>query len=197
RGAIAQAEAAIAHAHAGAGARSRLLSAQRELAAARQSDDPVEALDAARRALRDAVDAQTLADYAVLTRSSDTPTRAGSPEHATGLTIMRGMTDASPRPSRLVTVLSRLPATLSLVAAIIVVGIVSAGLWSPFEDSPAWEVVAYGLPALDAGRWWTPITGTFFVNQPWVYVFTISSFAGMAYLEWRRGWRSALGYFWI
>ena len=110
---------------------------------------------------------------------------------------MRGMTDASPRPSRLVTVLSRLPATLSLVAAIIVVGIVSAGLWSPFEDSPAWEVVAYGLPALDAGRWWTPITGTFFVNQPWVYVFTISSFAGMAYLEWRRGWRSALGYFWI
>jgi len=110
---------------------------------------------------------------------------------------MRGMTDASPRPNRLVTALSRLPATLSLVAAIVVVGVVSAGFWSPFEDSPAYEVVAYGLPALEAGRWWTPVTGTFFANQPWVYVFTISGFAGMAYLEWRRGWRAALGYFWV
>ncbi|HET6300235.1 hypothetical protein [Microbacterium sp.] len=69
RGAIAQAEAAIAHAHAGADARSRLLSAQRELAAARQSHDPVEALDAARRAMRDAEDAKALADYARLSRS--------------------------------------------------------------------------------------------------------------------------------
>lgn len=110
---------------------------------------------------------------------------------------MRGMTDASPRPNRLAAVLSRLPATLTLVAAILVAGVVSAGLWSPFENSPAWEAVAYGLPALEAGRWWTPFTGTIFVNQPWVYVFTITGFAGMAYLEWRRGWRAALGYFWI
>jgi hypothetical protein len=64
RGAIAQAEASVAHSGAGADARSRLLSAQRELADARQVQDPVAALDAARRAMRDAEDAKVLADFA-------------------------------------------------------------------------------------------------------------------------------------
>ncbi|WP_249354116.1 hypothetical protein [Microbacterium sp. 2FI] len=63
RGAVAQAEAAVAHSAAGADARSRLASSQRELAQARQAPDPVAALDAARRALRDAEDAKALADY--------------------------------------------------------------------------------------------------------------------------------------
>ncbi|WP_349425738.1 hypothetical protein [Microbacterium sp. LWS13-1.2] len=66
RGALAQAEASVSRSHAGADARSRLLSAQRELASARQAGDPVAALDAARRALRDAEDAKALADYARL-----------------------------------------------------------------------------------------------------------------------------------
>ena len=60
---IARAEASVAHARAGAPARLRLLSAERELAEARQAADPVEALDAARRAMRDAEDASALADY--------------------------------------------------------------------------------------------------------------------------------------
>lgn len=64
RGAIAQAEASVSHAHAGADARARLISAQRELAEARQAEDPVEALDAARRAMRDAEDARSLAEFA-------------------------------------------------------------------------------------------------------------------------------------
>lgn len=63
RGAIAQAEASVAHTHAAAPARLRLLSAQRELAEARQAPDPVAALDAARRAMRDAEDAKALADF--------------------------------------------------------------------------------------------------------------------------------------
>lgn len=63
RGAVAQAEASVAHARSGAPARLRLLSAQRELADARQAQDPVEALDAARRAMRDAEDAKALADF--------------------------------------------------------------------------------------------------------------------------------------
>jgi len=67
RNAVAHAEASLGHARAGADARSRLVSAQRELAAARQVQDPVEALDAARRAMRDAEDAKALADYDRLT----------------------------------------------------------------------------------------------------------------------------------
>jgi hypothetical protein len=66
RGALAQAEASVSRSRAGADARSRLLSAQQELARARQAEDPVAALDAARRALRDAEDAKALADYARL-----------------------------------------------------------------------------------------------------------------------------------
>ena len=64
RGAIAQAESSVSHAASGADARVRLASAQHALASARQSGDPVEALDAARRAIRQAEDAKALADFA-------------------------------------------------------------------------------------------------------------------------------------
>lgn len=63
RNALSHAESSVAHTRASAEARSRLASAQRELASARQLPDPVEALDAARRAMRDAEDAQALANY--------------------------------------------------------------------------------------------------------------------------------------
>lgn len=106
------------------------------------------------------------------------------------------MTDTAARTrSPLLTVLSRIPATLSFIGVLLVVGVVWGGLWSPFEDNPLFPYVAYGLPALLEGQWWTPVTGTFFVNQPWVYLFTISGFFGMAYLELKRGSRVALAYF--
>jgi hypothetical protein len=66
RGAVGRAEAVAARA--GADARVRLAAAQHELAAARGAEDPVTALDAARRALRHADDAVALADYDRLTR---------------------------------------------------------------------------------------------------------------------------------
>lgn len=67
-GALAAAREVIARAEsrvprAGADARIRLTAAQHELAAARTATDPVEALDAARRAVRHAEDAVALADY--------------------------------------------------------------------------------------------------------------------------------------
>ncbi len=106
---------------------------------------------------------------------------------------MREAREASPRP--VLAVLARIPATLSFVALLLVVGVVSQGLWRPFEDSALFPDVAYGLPQFLDGKWWTPITGTFFVNEPWVYVFTISGFWGMAYLEYRRGSVVALAYY--
>jgi hypothetical protein len=66
RGAVARAETAVSDPHVGAAARVRLSAAQEGLAAARQAQDPVEALDAARRAMRDAEDAKALADYDLL-----------------------------------------------------------------------------------------------------------------------------------
>jgi phosphatidylglycerol lysyltransferase len=108
------------------------------------------------------------------------------------------MSDGAPqRPNRALAGAARIPATLTMIALILVAGIVWQGLWRPFEESDLFDVVAYGLPALQDGRWWTPVTGTFFVDLPWVYLFTIASFAGMAYLEFRRGSRVALAYYWV
>ena len=106
------------------------------------------------------------------------------------------MSEASTKTSRPVfAVIRRMPATLTFIGVILIVGVVWGGLWSPFEENDLFDAVAYGLPAFAEGRWWTVVTGTFFVNQPWVYIFTISSFAGMAYLEYRRGLRVALLYY--
>ena len=106
------------------------------------------------------------------------------------------MTDAATRSSRpLLALLARIPVTLSLIGVLLAVGVVWGGLWRPFADDPLFDTVAYGLPALAEGRWWTPLTGTFFVDHPVVYAFVIPSFAGLAYLEHRRGSRAALGYF--
>src|SRR5689334_546928 len=98
------------------------------------------------------------------------------------------MTDAGKR-SRplLVSVATRIPVTLALIAALLAVGLIWGGLWTPFAQNPLFDSVAYGLPALVEGRWWTPVTGTFFVDHPAVYPFVLASFAGLAYLEYRRG----------
>lgn len=103
--------------------------------------------------------------------------------------------DVSAPARPLITVARRIPATLTMVGLILVVGVVSQGLWRPFEDSELFPSVAYGLPNLSDGKWWTPVTGTFFVNQPWVYLFTIAGFWGMGYLEFRRGSRVAIAYY--
>ncbi|MHC3000148.1 bifunctional lysylphosphatidylglycerol flippase/synthetase MprF [Microbacterium sp. HJ5] len=106
------------------------------------------------------------------------------------------MTDAGKRSRHaLASVIARIPVTLSLIAVLLAVGVIWGGLWSPFSEDPLFGSVAYGLPALAEGRWWTPVTGTFFVDHPIVYAFVIPSFAGLAYLEHRRGSLSALGYF--
>ncbi|MCC4247976.1 MULTISPECIES: bifunctional lysylphosphatidylglycerol flippase/synthetase MprF [Microbacterium] len=96
---------------------------------------------------------------------------------------------------RVTAVARRLPATAALALLLLAVGVASAGLWSPFAASPLHDSVAYGLPALEAGRWWTPATGTFFVSVPWLYAPIIVGLTGMGYLELRRGSRVAVTYF--
>jgi phosphatidylglycerol lysyltransferase len=108
------------------------------------------------------------------------------------------MTDAAPpRPRRLtvLSVLTRTPATLILIGVLLLAGLVSGAMWHAFTRNPLWDALAYGLPALEAGRWWTPVTGTFLLAHPAFYPVAVLSFAGMAFLEFRRGWRVALAYF--
>lgn len=109
-----------------------------------------------------------------------------------------GVVTHPPRPSRAArarAVIARLPATLGVVVLLLAVGVVGQGLWTPVTAQPWWEELSYGLPAFGAGQWWTPLTGTFLVVSPLVYVPTLLSFLGMAFLEWRRGWRTALLFF--
>ncbi|MDC7803250.1 DUF2156 domain-containing protein [Sphingomonas sp. BLCC-B65] len=105
--------------------------------------------------------------------------------------------DSAARTHALIRIVRHLPATLFTVGAILVVGILSQGLWLPFDESAGMDTWAYGLPALEAGRWWTPLTGTFFVAEPWLFVPTLLGFVGMGLLEYARGTRVALAYFWI
>lgn len=93
--------------------------------------------------------------------------------------------------ARSLSVARRVPVTLTLAGILLLVGVFSGGLWRPFVDSDLFSAVAYGLPALAAGRWWTPITGTFFVDAPWVYAAGIPILAAMGFLEARRGSRAA------
>ena len=93
------------------------------------------------------------------------------------------------------TILTRIPGTLALVAVVLLVGILGQGLWSPTHQQPLWDSVAYGLPALQDGRWWTPLTGTFFVASPWGYPIGLAGFVWVGLLEWKRGSRTALVYF--
>jgi lysylphosphatidylglycerol synthetase-like protein (DUF2156 family) len=90
---------------------------------------------------------------------------------------------------RAMSIARRVPITLVLTGVLFLVGLLSGGLWRPFSDSDLFPSVAYGLPALQEGRWWTPITGTFFVGAPWIYAAGIPLLAAMGVLEARRGSR--------
>ena len=104
---------------------------------------------------------------------------------------------APARSARVSGILRRTPATIATILAVVVVGVVSRGLWEPFVESAGMYTWAYGLPAFDEGRWWTPVTGTFFVVQPLVYIPTLIALGALGALEFFRGTRVALAYFWV
>jgi len=108
------------------------------------------------------------------------------------------MTDTAlrPRPA-VIRFLRRIPGTLCFLGIALVVGVLTQALWVPFAQSPLWDQLAYGLPALQEGRWWTPITGTFLNNAPWVYLLNAVALWGLAWLEYVRGWRVAFLYYWV
>jgi len=64
----------------------------------------------------------------------------------------------------------RIPFTLSVVAVMLVAAVATEALWSPLSGSAWWARVAYGLPAFEDGRWWTPVTGTSFASIPVQYI---------------------------
>ena len=99
-------------------------------------------------------------------------------------------------PAQLVQVLRRVPATLTLLVILLLAGVLSGGFVSSIETADWYSDFAYGIPALAAGAWWTPVTGTFLVIHPMVYLYLLFLLpAGIGWLEYRRGTRVAVLWF--
>ncbi|MCZ2261182.1 bifunctional lysylphosphatidylglycerol flippase/synthetase MprF [Isoptericola sp. QY 916] len=94
---------------------------------------------------------------------------------------------------RLLRTARRAPFTLGIVALMLVLGVVTGALWSPFEDHPWFANVAFGAPAFADGRWWTPVTGSLFALEPWEYVAVAGVFLLLVgWTELRLGTRRAV-----
>ena len=87
----------------------------------------------------------------------------------------------------------RLPFTMIVVAVLLAVAVGTGTLWSSVQMRGWYLDVAYGLPALEAGRWWTLVTGAFFALTPVFYLPVIGGFAVLVgFAEWRLGTRRAV-----
>lgn len=93
--------------------------------------------------------------------------------------------------------IARIPGTLTIIALLVAVGFVGQGLWVATASQPWWGDVAFGVPSLEDGRLWTIVTMPFFIETPWVYIPTLIGFVWVAIIEWQRGTRVMLAYFWI
>src|SRR6185437_13258277 len=72
-----------------------------------------------------------------------------------------------PGPTARATALARrLPFTIVVVGTMLVLALATGTLWNALEDRDLVDHVAYGLPALQDGRWWTPVTSAFFALTP-------------------------------
>jgi len=87
---------------------------------------------------------------------------------------------------------TRLPFTSAVVLVMIVLALVTGSFWRAAEDAAWYPSVAYGVPSLEAGRWWTLLSGPFFAVVPVFYVAMTGSFAVLVgWAEWRLGTRLA------
>ncbi len=90
----------------------------------------------------------------------------------------------------LVDIARRLPWTAGVLAVMLVLGLVTGGLWRGLYFTEWWDRLAYGLPALQDGRWWTPVTGSFIAALPSQYLTLVVFFAVTSgFCEWRLGTR--------
>ncbi len=92
--------------------------------------------------------------------------------------------------ARALDVARRIPFTLAVVAVMLLVAVATTTLWSPLLDKPWYESVAYGLPSFEAGRWWTPATGSIYALVPAQYLPIAGGFLVMVgFSELRLGTR--------
>lgn len=85
-------------------------------------------------------------------------------------------------------VLRRAPFAIAFTVVFLAVGAISGALFSPAAEKPWFTKVATGIPTFAEGRWWSPMTSMFFVDQPWVYLtLTPLVLGSLLWAEWRFG----------
>lgn len=85
-------------------------------------------------------------------------------------------------------VVGHAPVSAAVALGLVVAGLVTGSLWSPFRDKELFTHVGYGVPAFAEGQWWTPITGMIFGLSPWhVVVMILLAATVLAVSEWRIG----------
>ena len=88
----------------------------------------------------------------------------------------------------LVAAARRLPVTVTVVLALLITGVVFSALWRGTHHAPWFGSVAYGLPALQNGKWWTVLSGPWFGLTPLQHASLIVFVAvGFGVGEWRLG----------
>ncbi|UVE93910.1 bifunctional lysylphosphatidylglycerol flippase/synthetase MprF [Dietzia sp. B32] len=87
-----------------------------------------------------------------------------------------------------VTAARRLPVTAVIVAALLVTGVVFEALFRSARHATWFPDVAYGVPALEGGRWWTLVTGPWLGLTPLQHLsLLVLVAAGIGMGEWRLG----------
>jgi len=87
---------------------------------------------------------------------------------------------------------TRLPFTSAVTVLMLCLGLLTGALWEAANERGWFGQIAYGLPAIVQGSWWSPVTGAFFALEPMIYLPMVGSFALLVgYTEWRLGSRLA------
>lgn len=106
-------------------------------------------------------------------------TTTGIPPAATPI---EPLVQGSGRPRRRVRsghrLLRRYPVTVTGLAILVVVGVLSGSLGTPVADRPWADEVSYGLPTVGGGDLWTVFAGACFAASPVLYLAVLASFAG-------------------
>ncbi|MDH3011582.1 bifunctional lysylphosphatidylglycerol flippase/synthetase MprF [Gordonia alkanivorans] len=85
-------------------------------------------------------------------------------------------------------VLMRLPFTLALWLTVFGLALFTGSLWSHAARKSWYHDVAFGVPALEDGKWWTIVTSSFFEPSPGKYVLALIFIAvGIGWAEYRLG----------
>jgi len=97
---------------------------------------------------------------------------------------------------RVLGAVSAWPLTSSALGVYLLAGVATGALWDPVSRRSWFPDIAYGVPALAEGRWWTPLTGAIVSIEPWHYALLAPLLVvGLGVLERRRGPRFAIGAF--